>query len=155
MSDVEFMNRSIELALQAEEEGNLPVGSLITLEGEIVAEGRSKVYQPRYDLTRHAEMETIRALPPEMWKDPSKLCIYTTLEPCLMCLGAILLHGIGRVVIGTGDHYGGAEVIREKLPPFFKERFEKIEWVNPLMPAECDPLHQRLLDYENKYSHSD
>lgn len=148
MSDIKFMNRTIELALQAEREGNLPVGSLITLEGEIVAEGYSKVYLPRFDLTRHAEMEAIRALPPELWNDPSKLSIYTTLEPCLMCLGAILLHGIGRVVIGTGDHYGGAEVIREKLPPFFKERFEETEWVNPLMPAECDPLHQRLLDIE-------
>jgi len=155
MDDIFFMNRAIELALIAEKEGNLPVGSLITLEGKIVAEGGSKVYIPRHDLTRHAEMEAIRALPPELWKDPSKLCIYTTLEPCLMCLGAILLHGIGRVVIGTGDHYGGADVIRDKLPPFFKERFKQLEWVTPLMPDECDPLHQRLLDYEEKYSISE
>ena len=150
IDDTALMVRAIELALLAEQEGNLPVGSLITLEGKIVSEGRSRIYLPRYDLTRHAEMEAIRALPPEYWKDPLKLSIYTTLEPCLMCLGAILLHGIGRVVIGTGDHHGGAEVIREKLPPFFKARFEATEWINHLMPEECDPLHQRLLIIEGE-----
>jgi tRNA(adenine34) deaminase len=152
MTDNFFMNRAIELALQAEEEGNLPVGSLITLEGEIVAEGHSRVYVPKYDLTRHAEMEAIRALPPDLWKNPGKLTIYTTLEPCLMCMGAILLFGIGRVVSGAIDEYGGAKALEDRLPPFFKRRFEATEWIGPLLPAECDPLHQRLLELEEAHS---
>jgi tRNA(adenine34) deaminase len=152
MNDIECMKRAIELALMAEKDGNLPVGSLITLEGEIVAEGHSRVYVPKFDLTRHAEMEAIRALPPDLWKDPEKLTIYTTLEPCLMCLGAILLFGIGRVVSGAVDDYGGAKALEDRLPPFFKKRFEATEWVGPLMPAECDPLHKRLLELEELHS---
>jgi tRNA(adenine34) deaminase len=152
MIDINFMNRAIELAQLAEREGNLPVGSIITIGPEIVAEGRSKVYSPRYDLTRHAEMEAIRALPPDLWKKPEELTIYTTLEPCLMCMGAILLFGIGRVVCGAVDEYGGAKALADSLPPFFKDRFQSMEWVGPLMPEECDPLHQRLLELEEAHS---
>ncbi|MCJ7733168.1 MAG: nucleoside deaminase [Anaerolineales bacterium] len=91
MNDRDFLRLAIELAYQAEKDGNLPVGSLITLDGEIVSEGPSRVYQPSFDLTRHAEMEAIRTLPSELWENPASLTIYTTLEPCLMCMGAILL----------------------------------------------------------------
>jgi tRNA(adenine34) deaminase len=152
MNDINFMNRAIELAQLAEREGNLPVGSIITIGSEIVAEGRSKVYSPRYDLTRHAEMEAIRALPPGLWKKPEELTIYTTLEPCLMCMGAILLFGIGRVVSGAVDEYGGAKALEDRLPPFFRDRFQSMEWVGPLLPDECDPLYQRLLDLEKAHS---
>ena len=62
-----------------------------------------------------------------------------------MCLGSILLHGVGRVVFGSSDSYGGASSVMSHLPPFFHERFEHTEWLGPIMPAECDPLHERLL----------
>ena len=144
MDEIHFIRKAIELALQAEEEGNLPVGAVITLHGKLVAEGRSRIFDPKIDLTRHAEMEVLKALPQEFWNSPEKLCLFTTLEPCLMCLGAILLSGVGRVVFGSVDSYGGAECVRPNLPQFFQERFDAIEWVGPILPKECDPLHQRL-----------
>ena len=150
MDDRDFLRRAIELAYQAEKDGNLPVGSLITLDGEIVSEGPSRVYQPSFDLTRHAEMEAIRTLPSELWENPASLTIYTTLEPCLMCMGAILLFGIGKVVFGAADSFGGAKQLEDRLPPFFKGRFESMDWVGPLMPEECNPLHQRLLEIEKE-----
>jgi tRNA(Arg) A34 adenosine deaminase TadA len=152
MKDREFMFSAIELANKAESKGNLPVGSLITLKGEIVAEGHSRVYQPEYDLTRHAEMEAIRALPKEYWKEPSELTIYTTLEPCLMCMGAILLFGIGRVVYGAADDFGGAKSLEDRLPPFFKDRFKNMDWFGPLMPDECDSLHRRLHEIQDEFA---
>jgi tRNA(adenine34) deaminase len=152
MDDIKWMRQAIEIALEAEKEGNLPVGSLITLENKLVSTGPSRVFVPRYDLTRHAEMEALRAVPSDMWESPEKMCIYTTLEPCLMCMGAILLFGIGRVVFGAKDPYGGAEIVRPNLPDFFKQRFESIQWEGPLMPAECDPLHRRLIELESKTS---
>ena len=144
MDEIHFIRKAIELALQAEEEGNLPVGAVITLHGNLVAEGRSRIFDPKIDLTRHAEMEVLKALPQEFRNSPEKLCLFTTLEPCLMCLGAILLSGVGRVVFGSVDSYGGAECVRPNLPQFFRERFDAIEWVGPILPKECDPLHQRL-----------
>ena len=150
--DKVFMQQAIDLAYQAEKDGNLPVGSLITLKDKVVAEGPSRVYQPHIDLTRHAEMEAIRALPPELWGNTENLVLYTTLSPCLMCLGAILLSGIPRVVYGAEYKQGGTKALVDHLPPFFKERYQRMEWIGPLMSAECDPLQTRLFEIEKMKS---
>ena len=148
MGDEKFMHRAIELALLAEREGNLPVGTVIILAGEIVAEGRSGVWVPEFDATRHAEMEALRAVPVDLWGSSGQMTLYTTLEPCLMCCGSILLHGIGRVVFGSADSYGGAGSAFGHLPPYFQGRIETTQWVGPIAPRECDPLHERLLVLE-------
>ena len=146
--DDKFMHRAIELALLAEREGNLPVGAVITLDGEVVAEGRNAIWIPKFDATRHAEMEALRVVPIDLWVASEEMSLYTTLEPCLMCFGSILLHRIGRVVFGSSDSYGGASSVLSHLPPFFQERIENTQWLGPIMPAECDPLHERLLALE-------
>lgn len=148
MADMQFMHRAIELALLAEREGNLPVGAVITVGGVVVAEGRSAIWVPKFDATRHAEIEALRAVPAELWKSPDKLSLFTTLEPCLMCFGAIMLHGIGRVLFGASDHYGGASKVFSTLPPYFKERMKETRWVGPIMPEECEPLRKRLMVLE-------
>ena len=148
LEDEKFMHRAIELALLAEREGNLPVGAIITLDGEVVAEGRSAIWVPEFDATRHAEIEALRAVQANLWESSDEMTLYTTLEPCLMCFGSILLHGIGRVVFGSADSYGGAGSVLEHLPPYFQERIEKTQWLGPIMPGECDSLHERLLALE-------
>lgn len=148
MEDKQLMRRAIELALLAEQEGNLPVGAVISLEDEVVAEGRSAIWVPRFDATRHAEIEALRAVPVDLWKSAAKMSLYTTLEPCLMCFGAILMHGVGRIVFGASDRYGGASAVLSNLPPYFQDRLEKTQWLGPIMPGECDPLHVRLLQLE-------
>jgi len=150
MNENVFMQRSIKIALQAEKDGNLPVGSLITLDNKIVSEGPSRVYEPRYDLTRHAEMEALRNLAPELWKQKKDLVLFTTLAPCPMCLGAILLFGIPRVVYGAEGDFGGGKALSQHLPAYFKEQFQRVEWVGPTNTAECDPLHKRLVDIEQQ-----
>jgi tRNA(adenine34) deaminase len=143
-----FMHRAIELAVLAEQEGNLPVGAVISLDGEVVAEGRSAIWVPKFDATRHAEIEALRAVPAELWKSSGEMSLYTTLEPCLMCFGSLLLHEIGRVVFGASDSYGGASSVLSHLPPYFQKRIENTQWLGPTMPSECDPLHKRLLAIE-------
>jgi tRNA(adenine34) deaminase len=142
--DEKFMRRAIELAILAEQEGNLPVGVVITLHGEVVAEGRNAIWVPEFDATRHAEIEALRAVQADLWESSDEMTLYTTLEPCLMCFGSILLHGIGRVVFGSADSYGGPGSVLAHLPPFFQERIENTQWLGP----ECDPLHKRLLALE-------
>lgn len=148
MDDKQFMQQAIELALLAEQNGNLPVGAVISLDGEVVAEGKSAIWVPKFDATRHAEIEALRVVPVDLWKLAARMSLYTTLEPCLMCFGAILLHGIGRIVFGASDNYGGASTVLPNLPSFFKERIKNTQWLGPIMPAECDPLHKRLLKLE-------
>jgi len=146
--DDKFMHRAIELALVAEREGNLPVGAVITLSGEVVAEGRSAIWVPKFDATRHAEMEALRAVPTDLWISSEEMSLYTTLEPCLKCFGSTLLHGVGRVVFGSSDSYGGAGSVLSHLPPFFQERIENTQWLGPFKAAKCDPLRERLLALE-------
>jgi tRNA(adenine34) deaminase len=114
----------------------------------VVAEGRNAIWVPKFDATRHAEMEALRAVPVDLWESSDEMSLYTTLEPCLMCCGSILLHGIGRIVFGSADNYGGASSVLSHLPPHFQERIENTQWLGPIMPTECDPLHERLLTIE-------
>jgi len=116
----------------------------------LATEGPSRVFQQVSDLTLHAEMEAQRSVLEDLWISPEKLTLYTTLEPCLMGLGAILLFGVGRVVFGASDPYGEGEIICSDLPIFFQERFKAIQWEGPLLPEQCDPLFQRLLEIEGK-----
>ena len=148
MEDKLFMHRAIDLALLAEQEGNQPVGAVITLDGNLVAEGRSVIWVPKFDVTRHAEMEALRAVTADLWRSSDEMSLYTTLEPCLMCFGSILLHGISRVVFGSSDNNGGSSSVLSHLPPYFQERFENTQWLGPIMPSEYDPLHERLLPIE-------
>ena len=136
------------MALLAEHEGNLPIGAVISLDGEVVAEGRNAIWVPKFDATRHAEIEALRAVPADLWISSDEMSLYTTLEPCLMCCGSILLHGIGKVVFGAADSYGGASSVMPHLPPFFQERIEVTLWLGPIMQVECDPLHERVLAIE-------
>jgi tRNA(adenine34) deaminase len=144
--DIAFLRRAIELAREAEQCGNLPIGALICLDGQIVGEGMNAMWVPSLSLARHAEMEAMRNVPPALWPRSHAMALYTTLEPCLMCAGAILLHQIGRVVYGAADAFGGSGVTLEHLPPYFQEQFSRTEWIGPALSEECDPLQRRALE---------
>lgn len=137
-----WMQRAIELALASEREGNLPVGAVVTLDGEAVGEGYSAVLEPEYNPGRHAEVVALRDVDNELWPRAGEMTCYTTLEPCVMCAGTLLLHGIGRVVFGARDRLGGAECILDHLPPYYDEG-GVYDWEGPLLPDECDPLYER------------
>jgi tRNA(adenine34) deaminase len=144
--DIAFLRQAIELAREAERRGNLPIGALICLGGQIVAEGMNAMWVPRLELTRHAEMEAIRSVLEALWHRSREMTLYTTLEPCLMCTGAILLHQIGRVVFGSNDSYGGISGVLDRLPPYFQEQYALSEWTGPALAEECDPLQRRTLE---------
>jgi tRNA(adenine34) deaminase len=68
---------------------------------------------------------------------------YTTLEPCVMCFGAVVLHRIGRVVFGAKDPRGGALALLGHLPRDVGGEIAHVEWIGPLRPDLCDPLSTR------------
>lgn len=145
VSDIPFFERAIELALEAEEQGNLPIGSVICLDGKIIGEGKNAIWYPTRNQNRHAEVEALRSVPEHLWDHSHRMTLYTTLEPCLMCLGAILLHRIGRVLYGSADHYGGASTVIGHMPTYFENEISQIEWRGPAYPAECDKLFERVM----------
>ena len=141
--DLRFMARAIELALHSERQGNLPVGAVITLDGEIIAEGHSAVLEPTYTPGHHAEVTALRKVDDRLWPRAREMTCYSTLEPCVMCAGTLLLHGIGRVVFGAYDTLGGAGCILDHLPPYYDEG-GVYDWEGPLMPERCDELYERV-----------
>ena len=107
-TDERFMRRALELAAEAAEAGEVPVGCVIERGGEIIAEGRNRRETERNALA-HAELEAIGEACRELggWR-LTGCVLYVTLEPCPMCAGAIVNARIPKVVYGTKDAKAGA-----------------------------------------------
>ena len=147
-----FLREAIRLAEEADRRGNLPIGAVIVLDGKVVATGMNSIWMPQRDLTRHAEMEALRAVPAELWPRSREMTLFTTLEPCVMCAGAILLHRIGTIVFGSTDPYGGVGACLHALPPYFREELSHVRWTGPVLAAECDRLYRRVQELEGRLS---
>ena len=97
------MRRALELAGRAQEEGEVPIGALVVLNGEIIGEGWNRPIAA-HDPTAHAEIEAMRAA--AAGAANYRLTgaeLYVTLEPCDMCVGAMFHARIARVVYGAKD----------------------------------------------------
>jgi tRNA(adenine34) deaminase len=140
--DRAMLDRAIELALANEAAGGLPVGAVIGLDDRVIAEAASAVPGPPYHPGRHAETQALARVAIELWPRAAEMTVVTTLEPCVMCYGTCLLHGIGRIVFGALDVRGGAGFIRPHLPPYYASTGGPT-WVGPCDPVRCDPLYQR------------
>ena len=145
-NDLLHFQRAIELALEAEEEGNLPIGCVISFNGRNVAEGKNAMWVPEFNPIRHAEIEALENVPRELWENSRKITLYSTLEPCLMCTAAILQHRVGKVLYGASDGYGGSGNVFGKMPLYFEEELASVQWLGPVSSEECDPLYQRAID---------
>lgn len=103
-----YMQQALELAREAADEGDVPVGCVIVRNDEIIGRGNNQI-QRRGDPTRHAEIVAIeQAVQTVGEKFLSDCTLYVTLEPCAMCAGAIVLARIPTVVYGASDPKTGA-----------------------------------------------
>ena len=106
--DEQYMRRALELAEQAAALDEVPVGALVVLDGRIIGEGFNAPIS-QSDPTAHAEIRALRAAAVACgnYRLPGSV-LYATLEPCPMCVGAILHARVGRVVFGAPDPKTGA-----------------------------------------------
>lgn len=107
MQDEDYMRMALDLAAEAAEEGEVPVGCVITLDDRVVGMGRNR-REARKNALCHAELEAIDAACKALggWR-LWRCTLYVTLEPCPMCAGAIVNARIPRVVFGAADPKNG------------------------------------------------
>jgi tRNA(adenine34) deaminase len=107
-SDVKYMQEALCEARRAFEEDEVPIGAIVSAEDRVLGRGYNRVERLR-DATAHAEIIAIGAAAETLgdWRLEGAT-LYVTVEPCMMCLGAVFLSRISRVVYGTRDMRAGA-----------------------------------------------
>ena len=104
----EFLQAAIEEARAGLREGGIPIGSVLVCDGEIIGRGHNQRVQ-HGSVIHHAEMnclENAGRLPARVYRECT---LYSTLSPCAMCSGAVLLYGIPRVIVGENKTFQGPE----------------------------------------------
>ena len=137
-----WMREAVALAREAEAAGEVPVGAVVVVEGEIVGRGRNSAIGLN-DPTAHAEMLALRAAAAAMGNYRlERATVYATLEPCAMCAGALVAARVERLVFGARDlRFGG---VRSKFrladSDLLNHRAEITEGV--LAPECLEPLRR-------------
>ena len=143
MNDEFFMRAALELASQAQAAGEVPVGAVVVMDGRIIGRGFNSPIT-RSDPSAHAEMQALRdaALRVGNYRLPG--CeLFVTLEPCLMCAGAIMHARIKRVVYGAQDYKTG--VCGSVLDAFAEKRLNHHADVEGgLLAEECGAMLSRF-----------
>ncbi len=137
--DSNCLHVAIAEARSAEREGEVPVGAVVVHEGEVIARGNNRVVRDS-DPSAHAEIVAMRAAGQALGNYRLEGCtLYTTLEPCAMCAGAILHARIARLVYAASDPKAGAcgSVLEVMNHPQLNHR---VEVVSGLLAEECGAM---------------
>ncbi len=141
--DEDFLRQALVLAREAERAGEVPVGAIVVLDGQVIGRGRNSPISTN-DPTAHAEILALREAAATISNYRIEgASLYCTIEPCVMCAGALVAARISRLVFGARDlRFGG---VRSKFrladADVLNHRIEIIEGV---LGAECTELIQRF-----------
>lgn len=130
-----FMQAAIAEAVKGRDEGGIPIGSVIVHRGEIIGRGHNRRVQ-KGSAVLHGEMDALENTGRQPASVYRESVIYTTLSPCSMCSGAILLYGIPRVVVGENETFMGEEEL-------LRSRGVEVE---VLQDAECIAMMRTFID---------
>ena len=134
MDDKDYMAKALEQAREAAAVGEVPVGAVVVCRGRIIARAHN-LTETLHDVTAHAEMQAITAAADALGGKYLDVCtLYVTVEPCVMCAGAIGWSQLGRLVYGAADPKRGFTVFAPgALHP-------KTEVTAGVMADECGAL---------------
>jgi tRNA(adenine34) deaminase len=138
-----YLQAALELAREAERAGEVPVGAVVVLGGEIIGRGRNSPIST-HDPTAHAELLALRQAATNLGNYRVEgATLYSTLEPCVMCAGALVSARIERLVFGARDlRFGG---VRSKFRIADSDVLNhRVEIIEGVLGAECAELMQRF-----------
>jgi creatinine deaminase len=132
--DERFLGLAIEQARLGRDEGGIPIGAALVVDGRVLAVGHNRRVQ-QGSAIRHGETDALENAGRQAASVYRRATMYTTLSPCDMCTGAILLYGIPRVVLGENETFiGGEDYLRSR----------SVEVVN-LSSEECVALMREFI----------
>ncbi len=143
--DEQFMREALALARQAEANGEVPVGAVVVVNGETVGRGFNSPIA-KSDPTAHAEILALREAGVALGNYRLEAAtLYATLEPCVMCAGALLAARVGRLVFGARDlRFGG---VRSKFQLADSELLNhRVKIVEGVLAAECVELVKQFFE---------
>lgn len=136
MDDEYYMQQALQQAQKAFDEDEVPIGAVVVINNKIIARGYNQV-EKLNDPTAHAEIIALTSafnyLGSKYLPDAS---IYVTIEPCLMCAGAMYWSKIGRIVYGAPDEKNGYLHVTKETSPFHP----KTELIHGVLREECAEL---------------
>jgi len=142
-----FMSAALDLANKAMKAGEFPVGCVLVHQYKIIAAGtRQGTASGDRNETDHAEILTLKELSElENAPDPQEITAFCTMEPCLMCFGALLIAGIGEIVYAYEDVMGGGtHCDLSRLPPLYSDN--PVSIVPGIMREESLALFKAFFD---------
>ena len=140
----EFFQAAIEEAKKSMAEGGVPIGSVLVIGDTIVGRGHNKRVQKGSSIL-HAEMDCLENAGRLKAVDYHRATLYSTLSPCDMCSGAVLLYGIPKVVIGENHTFCGPE-------DYMRSQGIELVIINS---QECCQLMQKFIDSHSELWHED
>lgn len=142
MSDEQYMKQALQEAHKAFSEGEVPIGAVIVCRGQVIARGHN-LTERLHDVTAHAEMQAITAATEYLGgKYLTDCTLYVTVEPCIMCAGALGWSQIPRVVYGAADEKRG---FRRFAPQALHPRCEVVSGV---FEDECATLMKTFFQHK-------
>ncbi|MDR2980251.1 MAG: nucleoside deaminase [Bacteroidales bacterium] len=143
-SDEYYMKLALDEAFSALEREEIPVGTVIVMDERIIARGHN-LTQTLQDVTAHAEMQAITAAANFIGaKYLSECTLYVTLEPCVMCAGAIAWAQLGRLVYGAGDPKKGYSLLGQNI------LHPKTEVFSGILENECGSILRDFFQKKRK-----
>jgi cytosine deaminase len=139
-----FLQAAFEEAKRGLREGGIPIGSVVVHNGKIIGHGHNKRVQLG-SVILHAEMDALENAKRQSAKVYRECVLYTTLSPCPMCTGAILLYGIPKVVIGENKNFAGEIEL-------LKSRGVEVELIND---ESCIEMMAEFINEQPELWHED
>jgi cytosine deaminase len=131
----EFMKAAIDEAKKGLAEGGIPIGSVLVIDGNIVGRGHNQRMQKGSSVL-HAEMDCLENAGRLTAKDYRRSALYSTLSPCDMCSGAVLLYKIPKVIVGENVTFQGPE-------EYLRERGVDVTVLND---SECIEIMEKFIE---------
>jgi tRNA(adenine34) deaminase len=145
LTDEDYLREALELAREAERGGEVPVGAVVVLDGRVIGRGRNSPIS-RSDPTAHAEILALREAAAVTGNYRLEgATMYATLEPCVMCAGALIAARVSRLVFGARDlRFGG---VRSKFQLADTDVLNhRVQIVEGVLGAQCAELMQRFFN---------